>query len=154
MNLFDLTGEVAVVIGATGVLGGALAEGLAMAGAKVAVLGRTADRGATRVKKIKADGAGAAISGAGIGGQRSARELHYSGILSGRTESQAALQRGWLSDAAHQIDFRPHADATFWRSPGVSWSCHFSGQRQSEQLCHRGGYSGGRRLFGTNDLRK
>ena len=28
-NLFDLTGEVAVVIGATGVLGGALAEGLA-----------------------------------------------------------------------------------------------------------------------------
>ena len=32
-NLFDLKGEVAVVIGATGVLGGALAEGLAAAGA-------------------------------------------------------------------------------------------------------------------------
>ncbi len=31
-NLFDLTNEVAVVIGATGVLGGALAEGLAAAG--------------------------------------------------------------------------------------------------------------------------
>ena len=29
MNMFDLTGEVAVVIGATGVLGGALADGLA-----------------------------------------------------------------------------------------------------------------------------
>ena len=35
MDLFDLSGEVAVVIGATGALGGALAEGLAQAGAKV-----------------------------------------------------------------------------------------------------------------------
>jgi NAD(P)-dependent dehydrogenase (short-subunit alcohol dehydrogenase family) len=43
--LFDLTEEVAVVIGATGVLGGKIAEGLAQAGAKVAVLGRNAARG-------------------------------------------------------------------------------------------------------------
>jgi hypothetical protein len=32
-NLFDLSEDVAVVIGATGVLGGALADGLAGAGA-------------------------------------------------------------------------------------------------------------------------
>ena len=38
MDLFDLTGEVAVVIGATGALGGAMAEGLAQAGAHVAVV--------------------------------------------------------------------------------------------------------------------
>jgi len=44
-GLFDLHGEIAVVIGATGVLGGALAEGLAGAGARVAVLGRSAERG-------------------------------------------------------------------------------------------------------------
>src|SRR5436190_2420158 len=56
MNLFDLTGEVAVVIGASGVLGGALAQGLAGAGAKVAVLGRNADRGQSRVKLIKGAG--------------------------------------------------------------------------------------------------
>ncbi|HUR47428.1 MAG TPA: SDR family NAD(P)-dependent oxidoreductase, partial [Candidatus Saccharimonadales bacterium] len=61
MNLFDLTGEVAVVIGATGVLGGALAEGLAQAGAKVAVLGRNAERGAGRVKVIEASGGTAAF---------------------------------------------------------------------------------------------
>ena len=61
MNLFDLSGEVAVVIGATGVLGGALAEGLAAAGAKVAVLGRNAERGEGRVKKIRDAGGTAAF---------------------------------------------------------------------------------------------
>ncbi len=56
MNLFDLKDEVAVVIGATGVLGGALAEGLAQAGARVAVLGRNAERGEARAHQIRAQG--------------------------------------------------------------------------------------------------
>ena len=52
MNLFDLKNETAVVIGATGALGGAIAEGLAAAGAKVAVVGRNSGRGEACVKKI------------------------------------------------------------------------------------------------------
>lgn len=60
-QLFDLKADVAVVIGATGVLGGALAEGLAGAGAKVAVLGRNAERGEARVKAIKDAGGRAAF---------------------------------------------------------------------------------------------
>ena len=60
-NLFDLSGEVAVVIGATGVLGGALADGLAAAGAKVAVLGRNQERGEARVEAIRNAGGTAAF---------------------------------------------------------------------------------------------
>ena len=51
-NLFDLTGEVAVVIGATGALGGACALAMAKAGAKVAVAGRNAERGEAPVAEI------------------------------------------------------------------------------------------------------
>jgi len=53
MKLFDLSGEVAIVIGATGELGGAIAEGLAQAGANIAVLGRNRERGEARVKKVR-----------------------------------------------------------------------------------------------------
>jgi len=56
VNLFDLTEEIAVVLGATGVLGGAMAEGLAEAYAKVAVLGRNAERGEARVRSIRQQG--------------------------------------------------------------------------------------------------
>ncbi|MFM8414007.1 MAG: SDR family NAD(P)-dependent oxidoreductase [Planctomycetota bacterium] len=55
-NLFGFSGRTAVVVGGTGVLGGALAEGLARAGAFVVVAGRGADRGAARVEAIKAAG--------------------------------------------------------------------------------------------------
>jgi len=55
-DLFQLSGEVAVVIGGTGVLGGALAQGLAGAGAKVAVLGRNQARGEERAGAIQREG--------------------------------------------------------------------------------------------------
>jgi NAD(P)-dependent dehydrogenase (short-subunit alcohol dehydrogenase family) len=51
--MFDLSEDVAVVIGGTGVLGGKMAEGLAQAGAKVAILGRHAGRGEACVQLIR-----------------------------------------------------------------------------------------------------
>ncbi len=51
-ELFGLDERVAVVIGGTGVLGGALADGLAQAGAKVVVAGGNKRRGDDRVAAI------------------------------------------------------------------------------------------------------
>jgi NAD(P)-dependent dehydrogenase (short-subunit alcohol dehydrogenase family) len=55
-KMFGIAGKTAVVVGGTGVLGGALAEGLAQAGAFVVVAGRGADRGQARVDAIRAAG--------------------------------------------------------------------------------------------------
>ncbi len=52
-HLFGLSGRTAVVVGGTGVLGGALADGLAAAGAFVVVAGRGAERGEARVAAIR-----------------------------------------------------------------------------------------------------
>ncbi len=55
-HLFGLHDQVAVVIGGTGVLGGALCDGIARAGARVVVAGRSEERGHERVKAIEALG--------------------------------------------------------------------------------------------------
>jgi NAD(P)-dependent dehydrogenase (short-subunit alcohol dehydrogenase family) len=76
MDLFKLQNEVAVVIGATGVLGGALAEGLAQAGAKVAVLGRNAERGNACVARIQKHGAHARFFAADALSRESLHQAH------------------------------------------------------------------------------
>jgi NAD(P)-dependent dehydrogenase (short-subunit alcohol dehydrogenase family) len=55
-DLFNLEGEVATVLGGTGVLCGAMAEALAAHGACVAVLGRSEERGRERVRAIESAG--------------------------------------------------------------------------------------------------
>ncbi|MFT5526678.1 MAG: NAD(P)-dependent dehydrogenase (short-subunit alcohol dehydrogenase family) [Pirellulaceae bacterium] len=52
-KLFSLEGQTAIVIGGTGVLGGALCDGLGQAGAHVVVSGRSEERGQARVDAIK-----------------------------------------------------------------------------------------------------
>jgi NAD(P)-dependent dehydrogenase (short-subunit alcohol dehydrogenase family) len=76
MGLFDLTGEVAVVIGGTGVLGGAMAEGLAQAGARVAIVGRSAERGEARAQQIRAAGGQAQFVAADALQKESLRAAH------------------------------------------------------------------------------
>jgi NAD(P)-dependent dehydrogenase (short-subunit alcohol dehydrogenase family) len=55
-SLFDLQGKVAIVTGGTGVLGGAMAKGLAQAGAAVAILGRREQRAADIARHLAHQG--------------------------------------------------------------------------------------------------
>ena len=55
-DLFSLAGRVAVVIGGTGELCGAMAEGFAAAGARVALVGRDAAKARGRLDRIAAAG--------------------------------------------------------------------------------------------------
>lgn len=53
---FSLAGKVCVLTGATGVLGGVMAHGLALAGARVAVLGRRADKAEEVAASVRSAG--------------------------------------------------------------------------------------------------
>ena len=55
-SLFSLHGKVAVVIGGTGELCGAMAEGLAGAGAEVVLVGRNEEKAKARLARIEAAG--------------------------------------------------------------------------------------------------
>ncbi len=70
-DLFNLEEETAVVLGGTGVLGGAMAEALAGAGARVAVVGRNEERGRERVRRIEAAGGRAIFQTADAGSRDS-----------------------------------------------------------------------------------
>lgn len=55
-NLFDLSNQTAVVIGGTGELCGAMAEGLAEAGADVVLVGRSQEKADARLQRIQEKG--------------------------------------------------------------------------------------------------
>src|SRR5947208_276555 len=127
MNLFELSNEVAVVIGGTGVLGGALAEGLAEAGAKVAVLGRNEERGQLLVSQ----GGGAeplAFPRARMGNQGRAREHDHAGLFPGGTKPKVVVQRRRLADAAHEGDLGTHADEPIRRIERTGRRVYFFGE--------------------------
>lgn len=54
--MFKLEGKVAIITGGAGVLGSAMSEGLAQAGAKVGILSRTEEKVQKRVQAIQAQG--------------------------------------------------------------------------------------------------
>jgi len=55
-SMYSLEGQVAIVTGGTGVLGGAMARALAMAGAKVGVLGRNREHAERVASELEAQG--------------------------------------------------------------------------------------------------
>ncbi len=86
-SLYGLNGKVAVVIGGTGELCGAMAEGLAGAGAEVVLVGRNAEKAKPRVERIGAAG-GKAYFMAAEASEKAALEQLLAGVLqrSGRVD--------------------------------------------------------------------
>jgi NAD(P)-dependent dehydrogenase (short-subunit alcohol dehydrogenase family) len=74
-DLFSLEGRVAVVTGATGVLGGAMARGLARAGAKIGLLGRRRERAEEVAREISDAGGEAAAVPADVLDEEQLREV-------------------------------------------------------------------------------
>ena len=74
-SLFGLEGKVAVVIGGTGELCGAMAEGLAQAGAEVVLVGRNPEKAAARLKRIADAGGEAWFAQADVSTKPALQEL-------------------------------------------------------------------------------
>ncbi|MNP01509.1 putative oxidoreductase UxuB [compost metagenome] len=75
MNLFDLTGTTSVVIGGNGVLGGAMSEGLAAQGSRVAIVGRNLEKANEVKQRIEEAGGEAQTFQADVTVQAELREV-------------------------------------------------------------------------------
>jgi 2-deoxy-D-gluconate 3-dehydrogenase len=75
MQLFDLTGRVAVVTGGNGGIGLGMAAGMAAAGAAIVVAGRNKEKNAAAVKAIEGQGGKAIAIAVDVANEKSCREL-------------------------------------------------------------------------------
>ena len=116
---FDCSGSVAAVIGATGVLGGAIAEGLGEAGAKVAVLGRNAERGGERVDEI-AEAGGSAAFVASTPPIAPASEGHGRGRGRARSDRHPGECRRWNDPKVTVV-----GDHSFEGIDAADWNANF-----------------------------
>ena len=102
-RLFGLDGETAVVIGGTGVLGGALASGLAQAGAHVVVAGRDEGRGDARVAAIEAEGGSASFAPVDVM-RRDSIEGLLAGVLASQGRVDMLINGAGVNSASAYLD--------------------------------------------------
>lgn len=74
-SLFSLKGKTAVVIGGTGELCGAIAEGLAGAGAEVVLVGRNLDKATEKLQRIHAAHGSAYFEACDVGSKEALQQL-------------------------------------------------------------------------------
>lgn len=118
MDMFDLSNEVAVVLGAGGALGGAMAEGLADAGASVAVLDFAVERGEARARSILAKGKRAVFVQANALDRASLHTAHEA-VTRGLGEPTVLVNAVGGNDPAAQVtEERPleNLTAEAWRA--------------------------------------
>ncbi len=136
-ELFGLSGQVAVVIGGTGVLGGALCEGLARAGAMAIVAGRDPEKGATRVQAIEAAGGRAAYASVDVT-QRASIEQLLAHVLETQGRVDMLINGAGVNSASAYFEVKDEdwdrvIDSNL---KAVHWGCQIFGKHMAE---HGGG---------------
>src|SRR5947209_6611642 len=131
-ELFGLGGQVAVVIGGTGVLGGALAEGLARAGASVVVAGRDAEKGAARVQEIDSAGGRAAFAPVDVA-RRDSIEALLARVLETHGRVDMLINGAGVNSASPYFELKDEdwdrvIDSNL---KAVHWGCQTFGRRMS-----------------------
>jgi NAD(P)-dependent dehydrogenase (short-subunit alcohol dehydrogenase family) len=132
-SLFGLDGQVAVVIGGTGVLCGAMAQGLAQAGATVVVAGRDAEKGAKRVAEIQALGGKASFADVDVMSRGSIEGLLIESLgTQGRVDmlvNGAGVNSASAYLDAKDEDWERVIDSNL---RAVHWGCQVFGRHMSE----------------------
>lgn len=132
-ELFGLSGQIAVVIGGTGVLGGALAEGLAKAGALTIVAGRDAARGEARAQEIVATGGKAAFEAVDVMYRPSIENL-LERVLAGHGRVDMLINGAGVNSAspyfeAKDEDWDRVIDSNL---KAVHWGCQIFGRAMAD----------------------
>lgn len=132
-ELFGLSGQTAVVIGGTGVLGGALAIGLARAGASVIVAGRSAENGEARVREIAAAGGKGAYLPVDVGSRQSIEALLQSAV-GAHGKIDMLINGAGVNSAGPYLEV---SDADWDRVmtsnlKAVHWGCQIFGKHMAE----------------------
>lgn len=133
-RLFGLKGQVAVVIGGTGVLGGALAQGLAKAGASVVVSGRDPEKGAERVREIEAEGGKGAFSPVDVTRRESIAEL-LEDVLKTHGRVDLLINGAGVNNATPYFEVKDEDwDRVFDSNlKAVHWGCQIFGSHMAAQ---------------------
>jgi NAD(P)-dependent dehydrogenase (short-subunit alcohol dehydrogenase family) len=131
-ELFGLSSQVAVVIGGTGVLGGALAHGLAEAGAVVVVAGRDPGRGAARVKAIEDAGGKAAFAAVDVMRRESIAEL-LGVVLDNQGRLDMVINGAGVNSASTYFEAKDEDWDRVLTSNlnAVHWGCQIFGQHMA-----------------------
>jgi NAD(P)-dependent dehydrogenase (short-subunit alcohol dehydrogenase family) len=132
-ELFGMSGQVAVVIGGTGVLGGALATGLARAGASVVVAGRDAGRGGERARAITEIGGRAVFLPVDVMNRESIEGLLRE-VLAGQGRVDMLVNGAGVNNATPYFDV---SDAEWDRVfdsnlKAVHWGCQVFGRAMAD----------------------
>jgi NAD(P)-dependent dehydrogenase (short-subunit alcohol dehydrogenase family) len=131
-ELFGMTGQIAVVIGGTGVLGSALARGLAQAGASVVVAGRDAKRAAACVDQIQVLGGRACFLPVDVC-QRQSLEALLASTLREFGKVDMLINGAGVNAASSYFDVRDEDWQRILDSNlrAVHWGCQIFGQHMA-----------------------